>query len=101
MNTKVVAVLLICLLYTVQAGPYCAVCTTIIDAVIKQDNNNFSNVTPDQLEQQLDAQCDVQFNDSLEKNLCKGFAKQDKTTLLNALKAGKSSQECCTEGGAC
>lgn len=50
MNTKVIAILLIALVATSQAGgPFCSLCTKIIDGVKKQYNNDFSNVTADQL----------------------------------------------------
>ncbi|KAE9553682.1 hypothetical protein FO519_003130 [Halicephalobus sp. NKZ332] len=104
MNTKVVVFLLICLLYTAQAdGPFCALCTSIIGGVIKQHNGDFSNVSADQLEKDLDAQCDAQVTNQFEDALCKQIAGQGKykDDLLNALKAGKSAQQCCAEGGAC
>ncbi|KAE9553684.1 hypothetical protein FO519_003132 [Halicephalobus sp. NKZ332] len=101
MNTKVVVFLLVCLIYTAQAGgPFCSLCTKIIDGIKKDFNNDFSNVTKDQLESDADKQCDANAN-GIEASMCKSIMKQDSDQLLTALKAGQSSQQCCAQGGMC
>ena len=76
MNTKVLVVFLIFCVLTAQAGPYCALCTNIIAGVQKDYNNDFTNVTADDLEKDIDRQCDAQTSNNLEDAMCKQLAAQ-------------------------
>ncbi|KAE9553683.1 hypothetical protein FO519_003131 [Halicephalobus sp. NKZ332] len=100
MNTKVVAIFLVFLVFTVQADDFCTLCKNVIDGVKKQYNNDFSNVSQDQLVSTANSQCDAN-SSGLTDTLCKGFVKQNAAKLLTALKAGETSQQCCAQGGLC
>uniref|UniRef100_A0AC34QWA3 Saposin B-type domain-containing protein n=1 Tax=Panagrolaimus sp. JU765 TaxID=591449 RepID=A0AC34QWA3_9BILA len=101
MNSKVVAILLICLIGYLQAqSDACSLCTAVVNGSKKDFNNNFTGVTVDQLKTDLKKQCNLNAS-GIEATVCSNIVSQKAPDLLKALQAGETTQQCCVQGGMC
>ncbi|CAI5439244.1 unnamed protein product [Caenorhabditis angaria] len=82
------------------SGPNCHMCEVMINNVRYEYNNDFTNVTVDQMKNSLYIQCDLNFNGFTDAE-CKQMANQDAADVLQQLKEGKSSYRICQQENFC
>ncbi|TKR94224.1 hypothetical protein L596_008536 [Steinernema carpocapsae] len=81
-------------------GPFCGTCMKMVDDIKAKHNNNFSGINKAQLISEMNGECDANFS-GFTDSICKKIIKDNAQKLLDALKAGESSNSVCQKGTLC
>ncbi|CAJ0944024.1 unnamed protein product, partial [Mesorhabditis belari] len=96
-KTTLIALLAV---FVVVFSSNCDKCQKMVGNCRTQFNNDFTNVSADQLKSCMDTQCDKEFS-GFEKSACKSAMDKDKNELLKAFQGGETNQQICKQAGLC